>query len=77
MQQLAKLKREEFHKAVRDKLITIEEFADKIGTSPSYLSRISSDSPSSCRCTLKFSRRVLEGLNWEYSRFNELFFWAT
>lgn len=75
MKQLAKLKRSDFHRAVRDELLTIEEFASKVGTSPNYLSRISSESPSSCRCSLKFARRVLEGLNGKY-RFNDLFFWA-
>jgi hypothetical protein len=75
MKQFAKLKREEFDKAVRDELVTIEEFSDRVQTSPSYISRIGSKSPSSCRCSLKFSRRILNGFNGKY-RFDDLFFWA-
>lgn len=76
----AKLKREEFHEALRELLLTMEEFADKADTNQSYLSRISSSSPSSCRCGKKYARRVLDALNElhgiERYVFDDLFFWV-
>lgn len=75
MQQYAKLKRDEFSKAVREELITIEEFAETININQSYLSRIDSESRSGCRCTVKFVRRVLKGFDGKYT-FDDLFFWA-
>lgn len=75
MIKFAKLKREPFGNALADKLITQEEFAKIIGSDQSYLSRLSSDSPSACRCGKKFVRRVLDGFDGKYS-FDELFFWV-
>tara|TARA_R100000656_G_C3891525_1_gene116690 strand:- start:287 stop:520 length:234 start_codon:yes stop_codon:yes gene_type:complete len=75
MKKLAKLKRDVFHDKLRDELITMSEFAEKIGTHESYLSRLSSSAPSGCRCERRFVRRVLEGFCNKY-KFDDLFFWV-
>lgn len=75
MPKLARLKKKEFHEALAEELLTLEEFAEKIGSNQSYLSRIYSESPSGCRCGKKFIRRVLDGFDGKY-RFNDIFFWV-
>lgn len=75
MRRYAKLKRMEFSEAVGSELLTIEEFANKIGAHACYLSRLSSDTRSGCRCGKKFIRRILDGFNGKYV-FDDLFFWA-
>lgn len=75
MKKFAKIKREAFGNALAEMIITQEEFARIIGSDQSYLSRLSSDSPSSCRCGKKFVRRVLDGFNGKY-KFDDLFFWV-
>lgn len=75
MNKFAKLNRTFFVNALAESLLTQEEFAISIGSNTSYLSRLSSSSPSSCRCGKKFVRRVLAGFGGKY-KFDDLFFWA-
>lgn len=75
MKRFAKIKRDEFANAVGEDLLTINEFSEKIGIHPSYLSRLSSDTKTGCRCGKKTVRRILSGFNGRYE-FDDLFFWA-
>ena len=75
MRKFAKIKREKFHDAVAMELTSIKKFAAKIGVNSDYLSRLSSTTPSSCRCTPEFASVILNGFDGKY-RFDDLFFWA-
>lgn len=61
-------------RALRDELITQKEFADRIGSTQSWLSRLSSEGVQ-YKCGKKFARRVLSGFNGKYV-FSDLFFWV-
>jgi|6_EtaG_2_1085325.scaffolds.fasta_scaffold319949_1 hypothetical protein len=74
MKKFAKLKQEAFVDALNKDLITQGEFAEKIGSNQSYLCRISSDSPSGSRCSIKFIRRVLQGFKVNYG-LDDLFYY--
>lgn len=70
-----KIKKEEFLKAVALEMMTLCQFAEKVDSQASYISRIYSNTRSSVKCSPKFAKRVLLAFENKYM-FEDLFFWV-
>ena len=67
-----KLREEEFNLAIKKELLTVGQFAEIIGTSGSYLSRVCLSARNGGSCSPKIARRILDGFKGKY-KIDDLF----